>query len=74
MLKPLKKQINTKSKEWFKGRPTKKEIDKALTTNLNDDNPDEPPPRITAKQIVDPNAKTKTIAVVVKEIIVCNYL
>lgn len=43
MLKPLKKQINTKSKEWFKGRPTKKEIDKALTTNLNDDNPDEPP-------------------------------
>lgn len=27
-----------KSKEWFKGRPTKEEIDKAVTAYLNDDN------------------------------------
>ena len=33
----------TKQDEWFKGRPTKEEIDKALTAYLNDDNPDEPP-------------------------------
>jgi transcriptional regulator with XRE-family HTH domain len=33
----------TKPEEWFKGRPTKEEIDKAVTAYLNDDNPDEPP-------------------------------
>lgn len=33
----------SKPDEWFKGRPTKEEIDKAVTAYLNDDNPDEPP-------------------------------
>lgn len=33
----------TKSDEGFKGRPTKEEIEKAVTAYLNDDNPDEPP-------------------------------
>ena len=33
----------TKPDKWFKGRPTKEEIDKAVTAYLNDDNPDEPP-------------------------------
>lgn len=33
----------TKPKEWFKGRPTKEEIDEAVTAYLNDDNPDIPP-------------------------------
>lgn len=32
-----------KSKEWFKGRPTKEEIDEAVTAYLNDDNSPEPP-------------------------------
>lgn len=30
------------SEEWFKGRPTKEEIDKAVAAYLNDDNPDDP--------------------------------
>ncbi len=33
----------TKPDEWFKGRPTKEEIDKAVKTYLNDDRTDEPP-------------------------------
>lgn len=32
----------TKPKEWFKGKPTKEEIDKAVTAYLNDDSLDEP--------------------------------
>lgn len=32
----------TKPEEWFKGRPTKEEIDKAVTAYLNDDTPDDP--------------------------------
>ncbi len=33
----------TKPEECLKGRPTKEEIGKAVTTYLNDDNPDKPP-------------------------------
>ena len=33
----------TKPDEWFKGRPTKEEIDKAVKTYLNDYSTDEPP-------------------------------
>lgn len=33
----------TKPDEWFKGRPTKEEIDKEVKTYLNDDSTDEPP-------------------------------
>lgn len=33
----------TKPDEWFKGRPTKEEIDKAVKTHLNNDEPDKPP-------------------------------
>ncbi len=32
----------SKPDEWFKGRPTKEEIDKAVTAYLNDDTPDDP--------------------------------
>lgn len=32
----------TKPEEWFKGRPAKEEIDKAVTAYPNGDNPDEP--------------------------------
>lgn len=33
----------TKPDKWFKGRPTKEEIDKAVTAYLNEDKPPEPP-------------------------------
>lgn len=33
----------TKPEEWFKGRPTKEEIDKAITAYLNDEIKDTPP-------------------------------
>lgn len=33
----------TKPDKWFKGRPTKEEIEESVTTYLNEDNPPEPP-------------------------------
>lgn len=40
----------TKPDEWFKGRPTKEEIDKAVTAYLNEDNPPEPPKELSRRQ------------------------